>query len=492
MKWSLFFLVICLNASLAKVFAQEQIENREPAFAGRFYPSDSSALKTQIKALFSKARPKMEDSSPLAIIVPHAGFVYSGEVAASGFNQIAPDNKLERIFIIGSSHTTLFKGISVYCQGNYKTPLGTVKVDLDLAKKLVAENSFIIDYAEPHVAEHSLEVQLPFLQVHLRNVFKIVPIIVGSSDVETIQKLANVLRPYLNDKNLFVVSSDFSHYPTYTDAETVDKITVSAIQENDPSVLLSTLADNKTKKIPGLVTSLCGWTSVLTLLYMTESLPDISVNLIQYKNSGDSEKGKKDRVVGYHAISFTNKSASYSGLCQDDCKFLLQLARETITQYLRDGTTPNVDQSKLSTYLNASHGVFVTIKKNDMLRGCVGRVESKIPLWTLVELMAVASATQDYRFPVLTSDELPQITIEITVLSKLKRIYSEDEFVLGKHGIQMKKGNRHGTFLPQVAQSRNWTKEEFLEQCAEEKLGISRDAWKSAELYTFEALIFEE
>jgi len=495
MKSKNLILAVLLSLCAVKVFPQNPLLNRRPAVAGRFYPSDPSELRTQIQQFFSKAVARIPGNPTLAIVVPHAGYVFSGEVAASGFNQIDPEQKFERIFIIGSSHTMIFKGASVYCAGNFETPLGTVPVDLDLAKKLVAENKILNDNTEPHANEHSIEVQIPFLQVYLKNNFKIVPIIIGSSDKETAQKLAAVLKPYLTEKNLFVISSDFSHYPNYQDAGMVDKITATAIQSNKASKLLSALNANENMNIAGLETSLCGWSSVLTLLYMTESMPDISVNLIQYKNSGDSSYGGKDRVVGYNAMSFSKGKAVSRpdfSLSEEDKNFLLKLARQTVEQYIRKGTTPEVDTAKLSTALKTPCGAFVTLNKNHILRGCIGQFEPSMPLWTVVELMAVASATQDYRFSRVEPKELNQIKIEISVLSPLKRIKSADEFIPGKQGIYMKKGDSHGTFLPQVAESTGWTKEELLGHCAEEKAGIGWDGWKTAELYTFEALVFGE
>jgi MEMO1 family protein len=480
----------------ANGFSQQTLQNRKPYAAGRFYTDKPAELNVQLEQMFSKVEGKKKDLSPLAIIVPHAGYVFSGEVAASAYNQIDPNRKFERIFIIGSSHTTSFSGASVYCTGNYETPLGIVKVDLELSKQLVAENKILKCYPEPHLHEHSLEVQLPFLQVHLKTDYKIVPIIIGSSKDETALKLAEILKPYLNEKNLFIISSDFSHYPNYKDASVADRTTAEAIQTNKASKLLAALDENERKNIPGLATSLCGWSSVLTLLYMTEQMPGISVNLLQYMNSGDSSYGGKDRVVGYYAMSFTqgkakSKSKEFS-ISDEDKKYLLKLARETITEYLKKGTLPEIDPNWLSSALKTQCGAFVTLNKSHILRGCVGRFEPGLPLWQVVQSMAIAAATQDHRFSPVQSSELSKIDIEISVLTPLNRIQSADEFILGKQGIYMKQGNLTGTFLPQVATSTGWSKEEFLGHCAQDKAGIGWDGWKTAELYTYEALVFGE
>ena len=475
-------------------FAQDAPQNRKAYAAGRFYTDNPAALKTQLQQMFAKAEPRREGASPLAIVVPHAGYLYSGEVAASGFNQIDPNRKFEHIFVIGSSHTTAFQGASVYCDGNYETPLGIVKVDTELAKKLVSENKILKSYVEPHLYEHSLEVELPFLQVHLKNDFRIVPIILGPSTGDTPQKLAAALKPYLNEKNLFVISSDFSHYPSYANAQTADQATAEAIQTNKPAKLMAALEKNQEKNIPGLATSLCGWSSVLTLLYMTEKMPGISVDLVEYKNSGDSPEGDKDRVVGYYSIAF-NQAESKTGefsLNESDKNFLLKLARNTITDYIKKGVTPEVETANLSATLKTPCGAFVTLNKDGKLRGCIGRFNPEQPLWKVVQTMAIAATTQDYRFEPVTSGEISQLEIEISVLTPLKRITSADEFNLGIQGIYIKKGNQTGTFLPQVAAQTGWSKEEFLGHCAQDKAGIGWNGWKSAELYTYEALVFKE
>ena len=491
-----YFNIVVLVFLCASAFSQETLQNRKPYAAGRFYTDNPDELKTQLQQFFSQAIRQRSEKNPLAIVVPHAGYVFSGGVAASAYNQIDPGSKFERIFIIGSSHTSSFPGASVYCNGHFETPVGIVKVDLELAKKLVKENDLLINYPEAHQFEHSIEVQLPFLQRHLQTDFKIVPILIGSSTVETAKKLAAILKPYFNEKNLFVISSDFSHYPDYEDSRLADQTTANAIKTNKASNLIAALRDNENKEIPGLVTSLCGWSSVLTLLYMTEQLPDLKVDLIQYKNSGDSSYGDKQRVVGYWAISFSqpesdNQTTEFS-LSAADKKNLLKLARETISDYIRKGTIPEVDPTKLSTALRTYCGAFVTLNKNQNLRGCIGHFEANLPLWKVVQQMAIAAATQDHRFNEVQTNEISQLKIEISVLTPLKKIKSADEFTLGKQGIYIKKGYSTGTFLPQVATQTGWSKEEFLGHCAHDKAGLGWEEWKTAELYTYEALVFGE
>ena len=480
----------------ASVFSQNPLQNRKPFAAGRFYPDNPDELEAKLKLMFLKSAQKKFTLNPLAILVPHAGYVYSGEVAASAYNQIDPYSKFERIFIIGSSHTTEFTGAAVYSSGNFETPLGTVKVDIDFAKQLVRNNKILINYPEAHKFEHSIEVQLPFLQHHLHNDFQIVPVIVGSSAIETARQLAAIFKPYFNEKNLFIISTDFSHYPEYYDALRADRFTAEAIKTNNASNLIAALDSNKKKNLSGLATSLCGWSSVLTLLYMTEQKKELDIDLIHYQNSGDSSYGEKSRVVGYWAISFneTQKEILDPGiiLTGKDKKELLSLARSTITAYIKSGVMPEFNPADSCLSLQTYAGAFVTLTKNKRLRGCIGHFDADLPLWKVIQKMAIASATMDNRFGRVGEDEIHALKIEISVLTPMKRIRSIDEFIPGKHGIYIKKGRLSGTFLPQVALQTGWSKEEFLGHCSQDKAGIGWDGWKTAELYTYEALIFGE
>lgn len=470
---------------------------REPVVAGRFYPSSEEELTKDLQDFFSQLETIPAEGDVRAIIVPHAGYEFSGEVAARGFSQVPADKVFDNIFIIGSSHHAYFEGASIYNQGNYKTPLGEAIVNIKLANKLINNNKFIVYYPEAHHKEHSLEVQVPFIQHYFSKTPKIIPIVIGTQHLPTIEKISQVLQPYFDENNLFIISSDFSHYPPYDEAVKVDNNTATAITRNNPKVFLNALKENKRQNYLNLQTSICGWTSVLTLLNLTNEQADFTYRKVFYQNSGDKPYGSKDRVVGYYAIVVTRAVEVFSGrkefaLTAEDKKQLLDIARNTIAFHAKTGKLLKVDTTKLSETLRTPTGAFVSLHKFNKLRGCIGRFHTSDPLYKVIQQMAIASAFQDCRFPPVSTEEVQELTIEISVLSPMKRIHDISEIQLGKHGIYMKKGANTGTFLPQVATETGWDLDHFLGHCARDKAKIGWDGWKSADLFVYEAEIFDE
>lgn len=463
---------------------------------GSFYSDNPEALKTVLQSLFSKAEKTKVNDPVLAIIAPHAGYIYSGKVAASAYNQIDPNKEYENIFILASSHRTSFRGASIYNIGDYITPLGKVKVNKKLATELIEKNEVFVFNPDAHSAEHSLEVQLPFLQYFMKKDFQIIPIVTGTQYLHDCQQIAEALMPYFNEKNLFIVSTDFSHYPDYNDAVEIDKATCNTILKNSVSELVNVINASGAKGIDNLATSLCGWPAVLSLLFITEAMPEIKAVHIDYQNSGD-QTGDKSRVVGYNAIAFTQKNNPNMAeikfeFTEKEKQELLKIARSTIETYLTTANVPDVDKSKLTPLMLENCGAFVTLHKDGELRGCIGRFSASESLYKVVQQMAIAAATQDHRFAVVTPDEMKTIDVEISVLTPMHKISSIDEIELGKHGIYIKKGFYSGTFLPQVATETGWTKEEFLGYCSRNKAGLGWDGWKDADIYIYEALVFGE
>lgn len=469
---------------------EKKNRDRPAAVAGKFYPASAEQLSRDIKEMLEQSKKSSGPGfSPRAIIVPHAGYVFSGKVAAAAFNRIIADDYPGKVFVIASSHRMHFTGASVFCAGDYVTPLGRVQVDCETGRKLAEENEIFTTREDAHLAEHSLEVQLPFLQYILDQKFGLIPIILGTRNQEDCRKIAEALEPFFIPGNLFVFSSDFSHYPGYEDAVSNDRITAEAILTNSPGKLLSALENNSNRKTDGLVTSLCGWTSVLVLLYLTTG-KNYRYEWIDYRNSGDQPLyGDHDRVVGYSAIAVYEEKEIPFSLNPGEKEYLLQIAKESVREMVMHGRRTPLSDELITGSLALAAGAFVSLYSGGNLRGCIGSFGEEVSLAEVVNRVA-ASATGDRRFDPVGINELDNLEIEISVLTPLKKITSPQEIVLGKHGIYIKKGWSSGTFLPQVATKYGWTLEEFLGRCARDKAGIGWDGWKSAELFVYEAIIF--
>lgn len=484
-------LILCLLLNVLPIL---EAQDRQPAYAGSFYPATAAALEKALASHFSMAEGIDPGGRVQTLIVPHAGYDYSGTVAASGYKTIPAETKYDNIFIIASSHRDHFSGASVYAAGDYITPLGKARVNRIIANELIDKHSNIIYRPVAHAKEHSIEVQLPFIQYHFQESPPIVPIVLGSSTIENARDLAIALLPYFRPENLFVISSDFSHYPSYTDAQLVDRLTCEAILSGDPAQFYNTLRKNSQLEMAGLSTPSCGWASIMTMLYMADKRRDMEISPVMYRNSGDASIGDRNRVVGYWAIAghIPDPGAKGYHLDEGEKAVLLKIARQTLKEFVRSGTLATVDPSKLTPVLRQPAGAFVSLYAGERLRGCIGNFDPGQALWQVVQEMTVAAASKDPRFSPVEVPELPYISIEISVLTPLRKIESIEEFELGRHGIYMKKDGRSGTFLPQVAESSGWNREEFLEHCANDKAGIGREGWKTAELFVYEAIVFGE
>ena len=470
---------------------------RKPAVAGSFYPSSAKELKSMIQEWM---HPSNDQTAPQAVIVPHAGYVFSGEVAASAFNRIPKGHTYKRIFLLGPSHRVGFAGASVDTGYSYaETPLGKVPIDTELGKELIGKGAFTFRN-DAHDREHCLEVQLPFLQMVYGEVPPVVPIIIGTQRLDVLQRIAEVLKPYFTEDNLFIISSDFSHYPSYDDAKASDLFLADAITSGGLEEFLHALSQINKMGFVGEDTAACGACAIAVLLSMMDAQgrDRFTADHIMYRNSGDSPYGDKDRVVGYNSIVFTRKEKPAPEAAEDhlfnftpeEKKAMIATARSAIYSALRldyDG-----DDTPVGILKEKGYGVFVTLHLNGNLRGCIGRFTSSSTLHATIREMAQSAAFSDPRFPSLSRNEAHRIDIEVSVLSPLKKIASIDEFKLGRDGIYMIKGSHHGTFLPQVATETGWTTEEFLGHCARDKAGIGYNGWKDAELYTYQTEIVNE
>jgi AmmeMemoRadiSam system protein B/AmmeMemoRadiSam system protein A len=462
---------------------------RKPAVAGSFYPEDPKELQTMVDAFLQPV--DSLDGEPIGLIVPHAGYVYSGWVAAYGFKQLEGVH-YDTIVIIGPNHQDpTFEDISVYAQGAFETPLGVVPIDEEVAQALIDSDERIVFDADVHAQEHSVEVELPFLQRVLGNV-KIVPIIIGQPTAENVEILSSALAKVLPGKKaLLIASSDMSHYPAYEEAVRVDTATLAALETGDPQALLTTIQDNMASGVANLLTCLCGEGPVLVVMEVAAQLGANQVTILQYANSADSPyvAGDRSRVVGYGSVMLWRYEPP--DLSADEKSKLLSIARESIAQYLKDGTLPQFEVSEPN--LTRKSGAFVTLEEAGELRGCIGHVVAQEPLYVTVQQAAVSAATQDPRFPPLTAEELGEITIEISVLSPLRRITDVQDIEIGTHGLVIVAEGRSGLLLPQVATQEGWSRDEFLNAVCQ-KAGLPEDAWRTggAALYSFTAIVFGE
>ena len=472
--------------------------------ANRFYTGDAKELSEEVDSLLVLHAKDRKYEQVAAVIVPHAGYYFSGNVAAAAYQSIPEGPVYKRIFLLGPSHHEWLDGASVNTEFDYySTPLGNVKVDVETARLLTntdgtdKTDSVFFYNPKAHDREHCLEVQLPFLQRRFGEVPPIVPIIISTNDFRKLKRIAETLKPYMTEENLFVVSSDFSHYPKYEDACEVDARTGKAVESGDVERFIAQLEENARSGVRNLATSACGELAIATLMLMMQD-GSYEVKHLLYQNSGDIDNHDHSRVVGYHAFAVIRSlpltpseergdSDGFS-LSNDEKRMLKDIALTSITDSL-DGK-PISHHSPLTTHLSSKCGAFVSLHKQGRLRGCIGHFGEDVPLHEIVAEMARAAAFEDPRFMPVTKDELDDIDIEISVLTPMRRIQSLDEFQLHKHGIYIKKGYRSGTFLPQVADEVNWTKEEFVGHCAQDKAGIGWDGWRDAELYVYEAIVF--
>lgn len=367
---------------------------RPMAVAGQFYPADADSLRAMVAESFRGTKSTVEAGAYVqSVIVPHAGYVFSAHAAAWSYAQLPREGQWDRVFLIGPSHHVAFDGASA-CDAFdcYETPLGLVAVDTDLASRLNRENKCFNYVADAHTAEHCLEVQLPMLQYWLRKPMRIVPIIIGTLNGERLREIAKALQPWYNERNLFVISSDFSHYPPYDDACRIDSMTAEAVASGDVGRIVRTVDENATEGVANLATSACGLCGILVNAMLAEGDSSARCRKLYYCNSGDSRYGSKDEVVGYNAFATIRKKPADFQLSSNDRELLLRIARQSIEGAVRGNKPATIRLADLSPALRERCGAFVTLTEDGRLRGCIGHFGSDQPLFKVVEDMAVAPA----------------------------------------------------------------------------------------------------
>jgi len=438
---------------------------------------------------------------PIALIVPHAGYIYSGQICADAYRQ-AMGRQYDVIVILGTNHTTAnFSGVSVADYNAFQTPLGTVPIDEEVASALLAESKDCKRSREVHISEHSIEVQLPFLQVLFPNA-RIVPAVIYPPDPKLCVRFGEALAKVLkNRRALIVVSSDLSHYPNSIDAAKVDRLTIETIASLDPTRVSSLM---RNLNAPNLETRACGEAAILAGITAAKALGATRAVVAGYANSGDVPIGDKSRAVGYGAVvlaagnapsntSLLNRPAAPSAaspLQNSEKKILLTLARETILRYLTTQTVPLA--RNLPARMSFPQGAFVTLKKDGQLRGCIGHIPGDMALGKTVGAMALEAAFNDPRFLPVELGELKNLEIEISVLTPMKPIATPNEVVVGRDGVLMSKAGTSAVFLPQVAPENHWDRIEMLDNLCV-KAGLSAGCWKSeAQFQVFQADVFSE
>ncbi len=477
-------LACILVAAACEALAQSTAPVKKPVFSGSFYPADSVSLQTMVDGYLRDAE-RLGDVPPgvFAVIAPHAGYVYSGKTAAYSYNAVRRKG-FTTVILLGPSHRSSFKGIALYPSGTWETPLGKVPVDAVMGRKMASLCGTVRNLPGAFDEEHSLEVQLPFLQRTLKD-FKIVPLLTGAVERKDMEALSDALVAVLTryrGKVLLVVSSDMSHYHPYSEAVRMDSSTLRLVADLDTAGLLEGLAKRQNE--------LCGGPAVVASM-MAATKMGAEAQILHYTNSGDTA-GDRSRVVGYGSVAFWQPdSKAGSPLAAAEKKRLLAIARKTLEEHVSSKTVPDIDVRE--PRLLERRGVFVTLTIHGQLRGCIGYIKPVAPLYRSVMDMTVAAASRDMRFRPVTKGELKDITIEISVLSPLRLITSADEIKVGTHGLYIVKGGNAGLLLPQVATQYKWGREEFLQNTCT-KAGLPEKAWKDKEtkVYVFSAQIFSE
>jgi hypothetical protein len=503
---ALALLLACAPGGQAGGVRQEgkPMQVREPAIAGSWYAGDAEGLRAQVSGFLARVEPREAASCrPLALVVPHAGLPYSGQVAAHAYRQLE-GRPVDLVVLVGPSHRVYLSGCAVWSPGAWRTPLGLVTVDEPTASALTKQGPTVRRDCESHAAEHSIEIQLPFIQ-QVAPGARIVPVMMGQQDLTTARRLSQALVAALKNypgRYVLVASSDLSHFHPSEAAERLDRVACGHLERLEAEGLLEDIAAGKCEA--------CGGGPAAAVILAAKELGATGARLLKYAHSGDVT-GDRSRVVGYGAVLICGaadnpgqpkekpqakpfagaQSGVLAGLSEAERKYLHKLALASVECAARGEAAPKVAQAGQTEGLLAPCGAFVTLKRGGMLRGCIGNIIGSGPLCQTVAEMARAAATSDPRFPPLTAAELSGLAIEISVLTPLETVHDPSEVVIGRHGLFIVYGLHRGLLLPQVATEQGWDRQTFLEQTCV-KAGLPPGAWKEpgAVLYRFGAEVF--
>ena len=463
-------LAIVVVAAVASALLAPKDTVKEPAVAGSFYPAGKDELAGMVNGFLSRAGSSAGEGRLIALIAPHAGYQFSGQVAAYTYRHIS-ERPVDTVILIGASHFSSYAGASVLAEGRMNTPLGSVKINERIASSLLNDGAGVTVFREAYEKEHSLEVQLPFLQQTLRN-FTVVPVLMGAPTRESfthlVDKLTEILRK--NDRAIILASTDLSHYHDSRTTAGMDRKVIDAVARMSVEDLQGLLAAGEGEA--------CGGNPVLLTMMVSRNLGATNGILYKHADSGDVT-GDRSQVVGYGAMGIYR-----SPLADQQKQELLKLARRTVVEYVKHRKAP--EPAMNDPRLLANGATFVTINRMHQLRGCIGNIQPVMPLYRSVIRNAVAASSQDPRFPPMTADEVSDMEIEVTVLSPLEPLSDIGDVSIGTHGLYIVKDGHSGILLPQVATEYGWDARTFREQVCV-KAGLPKDAWKDAQLYRFSA-----
>jgi len=483
-------------APLQHVRAADPVKVRQAGVAGGFYPADPKVLAATIDEMLAHvAEPPITDRI-LAVVAPHAGYQYSGPVAAYTYAALR-GRKFSRVVVIAPSHYESFGFSSVFEGDAYATPLGLVHVDKAFARKLASMSSTLRLSSQGHDAtsagaEHAIEVQLPWLQRVLGD-FELVPVVMGDQSYESSRALGVALAKLIQSENkdgetLIVASSDLSHFHTYGDAVTIDRKTLHALEEWDYFSM--------SRNFESRIWEACGGAPIVAAMIAAERMGANQAKVIKYANSGDVT-GDHSSVVGYSADVFVKAQGSAAAetpfsLSEQEKSELLALARTSVEHAINKDEA-YVPTASASDALNRERGAFVTLHESGELRGCIGYTSATKPLYMTVRDTATLAALKDPRFKPVSVSELPKLEYEISVLSPLRRVTDIQQIKIGEHGLLMKNGGFEGLLLPQVPVEQKWDRQKFLEQTCV-KAGMSAGCWKDedTDIFLFTAVVFDE
>jgi hypothetical protein len=494
-------------ALAASVCAGDRV--RESALAGTWYAADPGHLQSQVDGFLAPAQVRALDGRVRALIAPHAGYSYSGPAAGELFS-LVKGQSYRRVLVLAPSHHGRFHGLSIAEADAYRTPLGEVPIDLEAVQALRA-SPLVGTQASAHVREHSIEIELPLLQRALAPGWRLVPVLVGRLGPEDYQAAADLLRPLADDGTLVVVSSDFTHYgqrfgyfPFPPDQQVQGRI--QALDDGAIDRILAKDADGFLAYQGDTGITICGFRPIGILLRMLG--PGSEVHRVVYATSG-ALTGDWGSSVSYVGLALTDpqplsgksdsgpppsspsqdSSLSPQGeggkepkVSEADLRLLHRLATLALEGAVLGPSPARAETvgetvKALPEQLRAPAGAFVTLKRQGELRGCIGTVEPRAPLYLAVLANGDRAARRDPRFAPVQESELQDMEVEVSVLSPPRPVASWEDVHIGEQGIILSKGERRALFLPEVAAQQGWTIEETLSHLAR-KAGLPPDAWR--------------